>query len=79
MARLTGGPVGAAQAIDLLAINGGVGDAQVEHRQQVHGLVGEVGVGRNAIDFHPQRLEGVAVVGQVAQLGQVDELTVVSD
>src|SRR5690606_25366022 len=39
----------------------------------VPGLVGEVGVGGHAVDFHAQLLELGVVVGQVAQLGRADE------
>src|SRR5690606_18584754 len=39
----------------------------------VPGLVGEVGVGGNGVDFHAQLLELGIVVGQVAQLGRADE------
>jgi hypothetical protein len=42
-------------------------------RGVVPGFVREVRVGRDAVDFHAQRLEGVVVVGQVAQFGRADE------
>ncbi|MCY1407429.1 hypothetical protein D9M71_227290 [compost metagenome] len=37
------------------------------------GLVGEVGVGGHAIDFHAQLLEFGVVVSQVAQFGRANE------
>ncbi|MNP11854.1 hypothetical protein D3C76_1040630 [compost metagenome] len=42
-------------------------------RGVVPGFVGEVGVGRHAVDFYTQILELGVVVGQVAQLGRADE------